>query len=84
MSYLNVWGYFYTSYNYINKRNFSSLKKKKSTESKRKVVSLTRGTTEPLKSYCFSLWGKVQSNSILVRFPYREKTWAAEGEEKKY
>lgn len=39
MSYLNVWGYFYTSYNYINKRNFSSLKKKKSTESKRKVVS---------------------------------------------
>ena len=29
MSYLNIWGYFYTSYNYINKRNFSSLKKKK-------------------------------------------------------
>lgn len=38
MSYLNVWGYFYTSYNYINKLNFSSFKKKKSTESKRKGV----------------------------------------------
>ena len=29
MSYLNVWGYFYKSYNYINKLNFSSFKKYK-------------------------------------------------------